>query len=85
MSTNNDDMKLSEFTEKVKSEFMDEEIPLEFDANTPIKRVDGWSSIHALLLIALVDINFGVTLSGDDLSKCDTLKDLYELVEQKRS
>ena len=78
-------MDLNEFAEVVKKEFKEEDLFLEFDQDTPIRQLDGWSSIHALLLIALVDINFGVVLSGEDLSKCETLRAVFDLVKQKTS
>jgi acyl carrier protein len=36
----------------------------------------------ALSLIAMVDENYGVTISGEDLKNCTKISDLYELTNE---
>ncbi len=51
--------------------------------DTDYRKVAQWSSMHALIVIAYVDANFNVTLSGPDLRGTNTISDLYNLVQAK--
>ena len=42
---------------------------------------DEWDSIAALSLIAVFDSNLGKTLSGDDIKKFVTVKDVIDFME----
>ncbi len=49
------------------------------------RAIDNWGSMHALIIIALVDTEFDVSLSGSDLRSTETIEDLYNLVKAKLS
>jgi acyl carrier protein len=51
--------------------------------NTSYREVEGWSSMHALILIAFVDSRFGITLTGEDLRSCVTVNDLYSVISAR--
>lgn len=57
--------------------------PLTIKADTMFHEVDGWSSLIALSIIAMVYEEFGVMLKGDDVRSAVTVEDLYELVKSK--
>lgn len=42
-----------------------------------------WNSMHALILIALVDTEYNVTLNGNDLRNLTTVTDLHALIESR--
>lgn len=42
-----------------------------------------WDSLTALSLIAMVDDEYSVKLTGDDIKSSLTIKDLYEKVSSK--
>jgi acyl carrier protein len=77
-------MDISEFIQKFKAEF--EDIP--FDTITPstkIRDIEGWGSMHALIVVALADTEYGVTIMGEELKKVDTIQDLFNLIVSKRA
>jgi acyl carrier protein len=39
-----------------------------------------WDSLAILSTMALIEENFGTTISRENLNKCQTLEDLYNLV-----
>jgi acyl carrier protein len=76
-------MSLNEFIEKLEGEF--EDLPKgSLSPDTDYRNIKGWSSMHALIIIAFVDINFNLTLNGSDLRSTKTVSDLYNLVQQKK-
>jgi acyl carrier protein len=77
-------MLLEEFIEKLEGEF--EDLPKgSLKPDTDYRTIKGWSSMHALIIIAFVDINFNFTLNGTDLKSTKTVSDLYNLIQQKKS
>ena len=77
-------MSINEFIQKLEAEF--EDMPQgTLKAETDYRNIKGWSSMHALIIIAFIDINFNITLSGADLKSTQTVQDLYNLVQQKKS
>lgn len=77
-------MSINEFIQKLEAEF--EDMPQgTLKPDTDYRSIKGWSSMHALIIIAFIDINFNITLSGVDLKSTQTVQDLYNLVQQKKS
>ena len=74
-------MELQKFIENVKEQF--EDAPEDFGADTHFRELDGWSSLIALSLIAMVDDEYGVTLKGDDIRKAVTVQDLFDIAKSK--
>lgn len=50
---------------------------------TNYREIPDWSSMHALVLIALAETEYGVTLTGEDLRKCNTVQDIYEVIKSR--
>ncbi|MBN8693728.1 MAG: acyl carrier protein [Bacteroidetes bacterium] len=76
-------MSINEFIQKLEAEF--EDMPQgTLKPDTDYRSIKGWSSMHALIIIAFIDINFNITLSGADLKSTQTVQDLYNLVQQKK-
>jgi acyl carrier protein len=74
---------VNEFTEKLEAEFEDLQKGT-LTPDTDYRTIKGWSSMHALIVIAFVDANFDVLLSGSDLKNTITIKDLYNLIQHKK-
>ena len=73
-------MELKEFIEHFAEQF--EETPVEsFMAETVLKDLDEWSSLMALVIIGMVDEEFGVVLKGEDIRNSQTIEDLYKQVK----
>ena len=43
-----------------------------------------WNSINALILIALVDSEFDVTITAEDITEAQTVQDLYNNIIAKQ-
>ena len=44
-----------------------------------------WSSMHALIIIALIDTEYDVILNGEDLRSAETVQDLFDVVIKKQN
>ncbi len=44
---------------------------------------DEWSSLSQLTLIALVNENYGVVISKQDLDKFETVQDIFDFINNK--
>jgi len=77
-------MNIQEFISIIEEEFDDVEkgtlVP-----TTSFRQMEGWSSMHALILIALVDNHFDVLLTGEELRGLNTIKDLFDLLASKKA
>ena len=45
--------------------------------------LDEWSSMMALIVIAMVDQEYNVKLTGDDIRTSETVNDLYDKISEK--
>lgn len=75
-------MELKEFIENFAAQF-DETDASAFNATTVFKKLDEWSSLMALSIIAMVDEEYEVTLKGDDIRNASTVEDLFHLVQSR--
>lgn len=75
-------MELKEFIENFKDVFDDEDLT-DINEDTFFKELDMWSSLSALSLIAMVDENYNVAITGNDIRKADTIEDLYNIVKSR--
>jgi acyl carrier protein len=75
-------MNIEEFTKKLESEFEDVE-PGTLNPDTHYKNIKGWSSMHALIIIAFVDAQFNTILNGADLKSSSSIRDLYTIVKER--
>lgn len=51
--------------------------------STIFRDLDEWDSLTALSLIAMVDDEYSIKLTGDDIKSSVTIKDLFEKVSSK--
>ena len=72
-------MDLKDFIEKFAEQFEDTDIT-DIQASTNFQELEEWSSITVMSIIAMVKTVYGKTISGIEIRKCSTVKDLYELV-----
>lgn len=75
-------MKLDEFISNFADQFDDTDSS-EITATTNYRELEEWSSLIALSIIAMVDEEYDVTLKGADIAGCDTVGDLFNLVQSK--
>lgn len=75
-------MDINDFILKLEGEFEDVKAG-SLKPGTGFRDIENWSSMHALIIIALLDTEFNVTLRGEDLKTCITISDLFNLVLKK--
>jgi acyl carrier protein len=75
-------MTLETFLEKLKLEF-DDLNPESLTFDSSFKDIEQWSSMHALILIAFLNTEFDVILSGEELRGLSTIRELYNVVCKK--
>ena len=51
--------------------------------DTEFKKLDEWSSIFALIVIAMVDSDYHKTMTAEDLRNSTSLADLFNLIQSK--
>ncbi len=54
--------------------------PVELTPQTRLQDLPEWDSLAALGVIVMFDIEYGKTITGDDLKTCETVEDLYKLL-----
>lgn len=71
-------MSLEQFIENFLSA-TDFQTPVEVTADTVLTKLPEWDSLAALGVIVMFDMEYGKTITGEDLKKTRTLGDLYQL------
>jgi acyl carrier protein len=71
-----------EFLSKFAAQF-EETDPSTIAMDTKFRAIDEWSSLMALVIIAMVDEEMGVKLTGDEIKNSQTVNDLYTIVSGK--
>ena len=74
----NDMVTMDSFIDHVKEALEINDI--EIAPATLFRELPNWSSMNALILIAMFETEFDVTLTGDDLRNSNTVQDLYDLL-----
>ncbi|MFZ5553625.1 MAG: acyl carrier protein [Bacteroidota bacterium] len=75
-------MEIQEFIQKIEAE-IEELKPGTLKPETEFTSLEEWSSMHVLIIIALIDTEYGVTITGEDLQKCKSVNDLYQIVKSR--
>ncbi|MBB3843601.1 acyl carrier protein [Xanthomonas arboricola] len=55
--------------------------PVEVTADTVLLELPEWDSLAALGVIVMFDMEYGKTITGEDLAAAVTVGDLYKLTE----
>ena len=71
-------MEIVDFIAAIEEEF-DDLNPGDVSPNSVFRDMEGWSSMHALIFVALIDSKYDVLLNGDELKSCATIKDLFDI------
>lgn len=73
---------ISTFIKKIEAE-IDDLQPGSLKPDLNYREIPEWSSMHALIIIALAETDYNVTLTGEDLRKCQTVQDLYDILKTR--
>lgn len=75
-------MEINAFIQNFADQF--DETPIDsFTPETVFHDLDEYSSIIALSIIAMVDDEYGVTLTGNEMKGAVTIQDLFNTVQAK--
>ena len=55
-----------------------------FSALTDFKDNDEWNSLLVLSVIAMVDEEYGIIITSDDIRQAKTIEDLYSIFNSKQ-
>lgn len=76
------EIELKKFIQNIASALEDENI-IELGVNVKLEDIDGWDSFAIMSVIAMIDEEYNVIISGDEISKIDTLQKLFDLIRSK--
>lgn len=75
-------MEINEFVKLFADQF--DETPKEvFKPETKFRELEEWGSLTALSIIAMVDENLEKRITGADIRSCDTIEELFNLIQTK--
>lgn len=73
---------IEDFISKIENEF--EDIPIgSLHSNTNFREDFDWSSVNALILFSLLNIEYDVIITAEDIKPAETIQDLYNIVQSK--
>ena len=74
-------MDLNEFITNFADQIDDVDVST-INADTEFKDLEGWSSMSALSVIAMVDAEYDVQIKGDDIRNAETIEDLFNRINE---
>jgi len=75
-------MEIEKFVESFAQQFDDVDTS-DFGPETDFRNNEEWSSLTSLSIIAMVDEEYNVKLTGDDIRSSKTIQDIFEKVKAK--
>lgn len=76
-------MDINEFIVNFADQF-DETDVSQIKSDIEFRSLDEWSSMTALGVIGMIDVEYGVTITGKDIQACKTVQDIFNLVTSKK-
>tara|TARA_B110000467_G_C18206848_1_gene415021 strand:- start:279 stop:515 length:237 start_codon:yes stop_codon:yes gene_type:complete len=73
-------MEIEVFLGKIKAEFNEDYDMGDLGLDDNIKNMDWWSSMHALVIIALIDTEYDVMLEPSQMKSANTVRELFTMV-----
>ncbi len=74
-------MDIKEFIEHFAEQF--DELNSELTPETNFRQLEEWSSLVALLVITMVDEEYGIVLPPEEMRKTNTIQELFDLIQSK--
>ena len=76
-------MELNTFIQNFENQ-LDDSIPGSLNADTVFKNIEEWDSTTALSIIAMVDEEYSIKLTGNEIKQSQTIEDLFYVVKNKK-
>ena len=73
-------MEIEVFLGNIKAEFNEDYDTGDLGLDDNIKNMEWWSSMHALVIIALIDTEYDVMLEPSQMKSANTVRELFTLV-----
>ena len=75
-------MELKDFIKNFASQFYETDAS-EFKAGTVFKEdIEEWSSLSVLLIIAMINAEYNVTIDGSVINNAETIEDLFNAIKE---
>jgi acyl carrier protein len=81
MSSRTIEVAIEELISRIREELDDLNLE-ELAPTTAFREIDGWTSLHGLILMALVSTAYDVELSGQQVGRIKTVQDLYDVIRK---
>jgi len=72
-------MEIQKFVQNFAAQFEETDAEV-FKSDTIFREIDEWSSLTALSIIAMVDEEYSVKLTGEDIRNSKLIEDIYQIV-----
>ncbi len=59
--------------------------PEKISAETRFRTLPTWTSLQALMVLSMIEEEFGVLLHSEDFKKSETLGDIFRIVVEKKN
>jgi acyl carrier protein len=76
-------MDLNQFVTNFKAQFEDSEIE-NIDLNTNFKQLETWDSLTAFSVQSMIEDEYQIKITNDDIKVCATVSDLFNLLISKK-
>ena len=76
-------MELETFIDNLKEIYEDAD-PDTIKPEVKFREIEGYSSLIAFLIIGMVDEEYQLTLTGDEVRRAETVDDIFKLLKSKR-
>ena len=75
-------MDINVFMAQIAEQYDDVDVAI-LTPETAFRKVEGWTSLVALMMITMIDEEYGVVITGDEMKTATSLQELYNLVASK--
>ena len=75
-------MKIEDFITKLEEEYEDLK-PGTLKPGSVFREVFEWNPINALILIAMVKVEYDVTINAEDIATSNTVEDLFHIIKSR--
>jgi acyl carrier protein len=75
-------MDKNEFLANFVEQFEDTD-PSEIQFDTKFHDLEEWSSLVGMTVLAMAKVSYNKTITGEELKKCVTVEDVYNLINNK--
>lgn len=66
-------------------ELFDDSVAQVLSLDTVFRDVEGWDSLIFLSLMAMVEEEYSVRLKAEELRCCNTIEDIWKIIDSKRN